>query len=125
MPNDLSSSITTPVGLAPLNLGLVCKRWQDIVLAAPKLWATIVMDLEPTPESPDHGESDDEDYQGGSDPDEYVYDAAKFPVELGVLDTYLEHAHKLPWRRSLSIWLSSPHSQSGRACMHQDGAGRN
>lgn len=38
-------SICKPRGYAPLNLGLVCHLWRDIVLSQPQLWSNISVDF--------------------------------------------------------------------------------
>lgn len=40
-----SNNTARPVGLAPLNLGLVCRSWRDIAISAKDLWSDITLDL--------------------------------------------------------------------------------
>lgn len=45
-PDDVPlQSICQPLGHAPLNIGLVCHLWRDIVVTRPEFWSNIALDL--------------------------------------------------------------------------------
>lgn len=41
-----NNQLANPIGLAPLNLGLVCRFWRDITLSTPQLWRSICVVLD-------------------------------------------------------------------------------
>lgn len=39
--DHLSNNLANTVGLAPLNIGLVCRYWRDVTMSTPSLWSTL------------------------------------------------------------------------------------